>query len=284
MPHLTVNPLARNVHEFRMEFDSSTESQWFLLISDVHLDNPKCNRALLLKHLRKAQEREASVMIFGDLLCLMQGRNDRRGSKQALTPKQLTQPYFDAVSEDAYEFLKPFKNEIDLITYGNHETAIIRHNEMDPLKHLTLLLNQAEGSDVHLGGYGGWCYLKGQSSQTRSSLKMKYHHGSGGSSQVTKGAVSQQRAAATYDADIIVQGHIHQRQVTHHPREKINDAGRVMSYSQVHLRCPTYKDAWADGAFGWEIEKGMGPSPLGGWWLRVYWQDKRLKFEYQVAD
>lgn len=43
--------------------------QWYLLTSDWHWDNPKCNRELLRKHINQAKERNAKILVFGDLFC-----------------------------------------------------------------------------------------------------------------------------------------------------------------------------------------------------------------------
>ena len=282
----TVNSISRNVHEVRLTYDSRDDDQWFLLCSDIHLDNPKCNTKLFRKHLDQAKERNASVMIFGDLFCAMQGRNDRRGNKASIKPSQLAGAYFDNIANEAAEFLLPYADNIDLITYGNHETAIIRHNELDLIQRLVYQLNsekKPEDSRVEFGGYSGWVLIKHLRSSSSQSLRLKYHHGAGGGSPVTKGAIQQQRAAAMYDADIIVQGHIHQRQQTSFMRESITSAGVIRQREQVHLRMPTYKDAWADGAFGWEVEKALGPSPLGAWWLRTYYERDLIAFEFLPA-
>jgi UDP-2,3-diacylglucosamine pyrophosphatase LpxH len=53
-------------------------TQEYLLISDIHLDNPKCRRDLLKRHLDQAMEKKAPVFINGDLFCAMQGNKDRR--------------------------------------------------------------------------------------------------------------------------------------------------------------------------------------------------------------
>jgi UDP-2,3-diacylglucosamine pyrophosphatase LpxH len=55
------------------------KDQDVLMISDVHFDNPKCDRKLLKKHLDEAKRRNAKVLINGDLFDLMQGKNDKRG-------------------------------------------------------------------------------------------------------------------------------------------------------------------------------------------------------------
>jgi hypothetical protein len=35
------------------------------------------------------------------------------------------------------------------------------------------------------------------------------------------------------------------------------------------IRCGTYKDEFGDGAEGWANEKGMGPRPMGGYWMEI---------------
>ena len=54
----------------------------FLLLSDIHWDNPKCNRKLLKRHLDEAKEGGHPILINGDLLDLMGGKKDRRAIKR----------------------------------------------------------------------------------------------------------------------------------------------------------------------------------------------------------
>ena len=73
---------------FRVDLDRRGDSrQMFLLLSDLHIDNPKCDRRLLLKVLNEAVERNALILIFGDLFCLMQGKGDPRRSKADIRPE-----------------------------------------------------------------------------------------------------------------------------------------------------------------------------------------------------
>lgn len=57
--------------------------QWVLLRSDVHHDNPKCDQKLEKKHLDQAKEYNAIIIDNGDLFCAMQGKYDKRASKDA---------------------------------------------------------------------------------------------------------------------------------------------------------------------------------------------------------
>ncbi len=45
-------------------------------------------------------------------------------------------------------------------------------------------------------------------------------------------------------------------------------ANTVLDMDGFAIRGSTYKDEYVDGYEGWHTEKGRGPRPLGGWWLR----------------
>lgn len=70
-----------DVWRIREELGGERKEAIYLLISDIHFDNPHCDRALLKRHLDKALDIGATIMIFGDLFCAMQGKYDPRGSK-----------------------------------------------------------------------------------------------------------------------------------------------------------------------------------------------------------
>lgn len=96
----------------------------FMFTSDWHFDNPKCNRDLLFNHLDMARERNAKVIINGDLLCLMQGKYDKRGNKSAVLPEHNNDRYLQAVIEDTAKKLIPYKDLILQINTGNHESVV----------------------------------------------------------------------------------------------------------------------------------------------------------------
>jgi hypothetical protein len=139
----------RNIHEVTCQ-----SGQEFLLISDLHWDNPHCDRGLLKNHLDEAVKRNAAIILNGDTLCLMGGRYDKRADKSGVRPEHQVNNYLQAVTEDAANWFKPYAENILLIGYGNHETSIVKHTEFDPLLALTSILNYEAGTTVQLGGYG----------------------------------------------------------------------------------------------------------------------------------
>jgi len=179
----------------------------FLLLSDIHWDNPKCDRKLLKRHLDEAKAGGHPILINGDLLDLMGGKKDRRANKETVRPEHQVVNYFDAVVADCAKFFKPYAELIHLIAYGNHETAIINHQEFDCLKTFAHLIGRTEV----LGTYSGWVmYQFTTRKSSAQTLRIKYHHGSGGGGIVTRGAIQFNRMATMVEGvDIIWSGHVH---------------------------------------------------------------------------
>lgn len=242
--------------------------QWFLLSSDRHWDNPKSDLKLQKKHLDEAKERNAYVIDVGDFFCAMQGRNDRRGSKGDVRPEHQRSDYFTALVDTAVDWFKPYADRFLMIGYGNHETAIIKHNEIDLIAALTDRLK------VRKGRYGGYLRLnfrqKNLKNKGSQSLLIRYFHGSGGGGPVTKGTIQTNRRAIMWpDADIVVAGHIHERWQLDIEQERYNvHANKIMYKTQTHVQLPTYKKE--HGEDGWHDQRGAPPKPLGAAWLRVF--------------
>lgn len=56
----------KDAHVLDFEVSAKSPDVYLLLLSDLHWDNPHCDRALLKRHLDLALERNAAIMIFGD--------------------------------------------------------------------------------------------------------------------------------------------------------------------------------------------------------------------------
>ena len=119
--HMTTR-IERNVH--RIDFDK--DNARIALLSDIHWDNPKCDRKLLKSHLNYCLKNKIKVFINGDFFCLMQGKYDPRRSKKDILPEHNKANYIDAVIVDAVNWWSPYAEILTVIGYGNHETAILR--------------------------------------------------------------------------------------------------------------------------------------------------------------
>jgi len=257
---------SKNVHELIIDKLYAQVA----MLSDLHWDNPHCDRDMLKRHLDYCLEEDIPVMVNGDLFCCMQGRMDRRSNKSDIRPEHNNARYLDSIIETAVEWFLPYAHIIKLVGYGNHETAIIKFQETDILQRFVDLLNYKAGSNIQTGGYGGWLIVKQNSGWgSKYSTKVKYFHGSGGGGIVTKGAINLTRALETYENfDVFTMGHIHENSCRNDVRDTIEHhsvGGYVLKQKQLHLMLTgTYKEEYGDGSQGWHVERGAPIKPLGG--------------------
>ena len=243
-----------------------------LLLSDLHIDNPKCDRALLIRHLEEAKAADAPVLIFGDLFCAMQGKFDKRSSKGEMRPEHQQGNYLDALVKTTAEFFEPYRHLIKFITPGNHETAILGRHETDLTDRLAFALGCERGT---YAGWVVWVFEYEKSGGKVHTIPMAYHHGYGGGGPVTKDVIQTSRKAVYLpDAKIVVSGHTHDRWIVPITRARLKRTGEQVLDEQLHIKLGTYKDEYTAGK-GWAVEKGMPPKPLGGAWLHF----KPAKFE-----
>ena len=249
------------------------EPHEFLLASDIHLDNPKCDRDLFRKHLKQVQGKGGHALFFGDVLCLMQGKKDRRASKGSIRPEHLGSNYFDLVFSEAAEWLSPFASSILMMSDGNHETAVLGNQEIDPLGNVTRLMRDRYKSPVEHMRYQGWIWFtfyRNGSDRHHNSRRcaLFFHHGAWGGI-ITKGTMGGGRyASIAPDANILVNGHNHERTMVSHACYRLTSSGKQRVEQRWHLQTGTYKEEFDEGA-GWAVERIVMPKSLGGIWLRL---------------
>jgi Icc-related predicted phosphoesterase len=259
-----------NVHELQIEGKETK----IAMLSDLHWDNPKCDRDLLKKHLDYCKEHNIPVMVNGDFFCLMQGRGDNRRNKSDIRPEHNNAKYLDSIVTTAVEWFTPYADILTVIGYGNHETGIIKWQETDILQRFVDLLNLKCNSNVQTGGYGGWLIVKIMDNTKIFSTKIKYFHGSGGGGVVTKGALNLTRALEMYEGcDVYTMGHIHENSARNDVRDTLSHnayKGYYVSHKPIHLMITgTYKEEYQEGAKGWHVERGAPIKPVGGRFLTI---------------
>jgi len=234
-------------------------TQEIMFSSDWHIDNSKCNRKLLTKHLKEAEEKNSPVICAGDAMCLMQGKYDPRKSNSSLKPEHMT-TYLDDVIEDVATYLSQFK-----LTYiffeGNHESNIRERLGTDMLKRLVKEL-QHRGNNAYSYSYQGFIRFQFKINNTLSSVLYATHHGNWGG-VVSKGVQSVARYSSIFpQADIFHSGHTHDGWVVPDRRYWVTSQNMIKQKNQWHIKTPTYKDEFQGGR-GWAVEKIVKPKPLG---------------------
>ncbi len=263
---MTAKQISENVHFF-----TTNEHRIELFFaSDLHFDSKYSQRELLKKHLKHIQSKNGYAFFFGDEFDVMGTYRDPRSKAADIRPEYISskRSYLDLVIEDAYEFFKPFKDTIAFMSYGNHETSILRNHDTDPLQRLVGLLNSS-GAKIQLGGYSGYIKFIFQSNRVNvANSKLAYHHGKGGNAQRSKGILWSQIDTMLYsDADIIVSGHDHNK--LHDPSNVVyylTERGLIKHKSVDWLKLGSYKrNDTSPGIGGWEVEKGFLPKKMGGY-------------------
>ena len=113
--------------------------------------------------------------MFGDYFCCMQGKYDKRHSKSDLRPEHQKGDYFDALVRSELKFLNPYKDNITLIATGNHESSVLKKNEVDLTARLVDGLNASHrGSTVYKGGYGGYVKFEFIHKGKKQEILLKY--------------------------------------------------------------------------------------------------------------
>ena len=231
--------------------------------SDVHFDNPHCDRDLFKLHLDRARDEGAFIIFVGDVFDAMCGKNDRRGNKGALREEYKVPNYFDALVDVLYNFLKPYANNIISFSDGNHETSIRNHNEIDLTKRLVEKLNM-HNPKIQAMPYKCWnlfCFIK--KTGGGNTIRTLNFHGSGGASPVTRGTIGTARRAVNFQgADAFISGHSHQSFHVPTVYEITTQKGKVQKKIIHHVVCGCYKDETKKGD-GWAVEKGMNHKTLG---------------------
>lgn len=255
-----------NVHTIKQSFESDSRAA-LLMISDLHWDNPKCNRELLREHLDEAVDRGSPIVCFGDLFCAMQSTGDRRSAKPDLRPEHATGEYLDSLVNTAVDWFEPYKDNLALITLGNHETAVQKFHETNLIDRLAAGLRQ-RGGITRAGGYQGFVRYGMSYYTARKSATIFYHHGTGGGGYATKGMGDFIRMREQVEADVYVSGHIHRRNADDGLTMTLSQSGAIELRERHYVRTSTYKQEGHKPS-GFATERLMGPRPLGGHWLEV---------------
>ena len=270
--------------EVRFDRISKGWEQWVFMSSDRHHDNIHCDQKFEKMQLEQVKERDALIVDTGDLFCAMQGKYDPRSSLDELREEDKREDYLDAIVEHAVHFYQPYAKHFLLVGRGNHETNIRKRHGTDLTSNLVYGLNRASGNAVP-GGYGGWIRFMFTVHKTvMQSKKYRYYHGTGGGAPVTRGVIQTNRQAVYLpDADIVHTGHNHHSYIVPIKRERLSDMGQIKNDVVYYVRTPGYKDEWGDGFGGFAVEKGHGPRPIGGCWLRFYVEGSEIFSDATLA-
>ena len=281
-----ITTISRDSHEITFHPKKGKTEFWALLTSDRHHDNAHTDWDMERRHLQEAKERGAVVCDFGDLFCAMQGKYDPRSDVSQCRPEHQQGRYLDSLVETAYDFYKPYADNIFFLSPGNHEMSITKRHETDLTERLAERLGRSSAGTPVVGSYSGYLRfniprssgskVSGNGRNVRGNILLFYHHGYGGGGPVTRGVIQTNRMAVYLpDPDLVVTGHTHDSWVVPVGRSRITRSGKTYIDRQVHVKIPGYKDEYTGGD-GWHHHRGGPPKVQGAFWLRMYRSTKKI--------
>ncbi len=210
-------------------YNAIDEPHTITLMSDLHIGAIDTDYECIDTELKRAQEEGHRILLNGDLFDLIFPVDHKRFRPDTLHPHiQGRADILNATLEMAYDVLSPYKDSIDMIGLGNHESAAEKYHSVDII---ALLLDRlaTDNRRIAYGGYTGFVKYQFEKStgNNRLPLVIYYHHGSGGSAPVTRGMIDFNRKQTWVDADVIWLAHKHNR---------LSDA------TPQRMRCPVTGD------------------------------------------
>jgi hypothetical protein len=271
--------------------------QIFYAASDVHFGIKNCDIDSFKKELQEAKERNARIILNGDIFDAIFPRGDKRWNPSLLIDELANQDDAPLVAAEMMaDILEPYAELIDIIGMGNHEYAVYKYGQTNMTKLLFMMLNaKLNGKHkVAYGGYTGYLGYRFSDGNHKKILKILYHHGSGGSSPVTKGMIDINRKETNWDYDIFLFGHKHNKFVTANGRMqpvfRKDGTGYIYWTDNKSIQTGSfYRNYSAGEAEGTKIPpyeevKEHAPKPIGGVFFTVQLEQEWIKaFQTQTV-
>jgi len=194
------------------------------LMSDIHIGAPYVDYKKVAKEIQVAKDRGDWLLFNGDLYDAILVQDKKRFTGESLHPRlQNRNNILNEAVQWGTEMLAPVVDRIIMIGVGNHEFAVEKHHNYDPIQatiyELEKLLPKNSKHTIHHGGVTGFVDFRFRYANPSENKRnehgrrfvLYYHHGSGGAAPVTKGMIDFNRKAAWVNADLIWMGHKHNR-------------------------------------------------------------------------
>lgn len=233
-----------------------------MLMSDLHLGSSSCDEDAVKADLDWAKRENAQIYLLGDIVDMILPKDMKRYQPSAVVKGLRSEDdLVGGTVRYAAEFLDPYKDLIRMISEGNHEGSVLQYHGFDPI---SALIGTLDCGIVH-GGVGGYIQNRYacEGSNNVVNLRIRYHHGAGGSAPRTLGVMSlADMGAYSPDADIVWQGHKHNKFANGTTViEKLKSGTHEITYEkQVQLMTGGYLQP----NDGYALKKGLRPQNKGG--------------------
>jgi len=210
---------------------SAGKPAMIFFLSDLHAESPSCDLELARRIFERALKLKARIIINGDLFDVILPSDKKRTAVNAIRQEIIDMGLnvLGNIQLWVARFLQPYAHLIDVIGLGNHETAPIKHNLVDPIEELTKLLN-TESHIIHRGEYSGFITYILKPTKTRTHVyPIFHHHGKRGGKSL--GIIEFSDHLVHLDAiELMIMGHNHDTEVHWIPRSRRLRSGEIEEY------------------------------------------------------
>lgn len=256
MKVLSDNATTQKINDNVIEFKTKQKKPGIIWVSDAHFDSDKSEVGFLHSVLKKYPD--DYIVIGGDSIDVMQGRNDRRAMKGG----KFNRPdYFDAVADYVKSEIRDrYEHRIIGWLRGNHDNDIIRHQEVD-------LIGKRIAGDTPVGDTAGYIVVgieRAKGHYARTVIYYQHAPSSGGAR--SKGMLSVDIIRGKHpDASVYISEHIHNTWVHPENKEKfIMQTLRPVNELQWFVQNTTLKDEFKGERNHFYHERVKGGPPIIG--------------------
>lgn len=239
-----------DIYRGRIHLEKSPGRAILCLMSDLHLDAEAHDRELLIRDLKTAQKIGARISINGDVFDGILPSDRKRYHRAVSSANENRDDLINRMVFQAVDILKPYADQIDMISPGNHERSLLKYHHTDVTAMIVWALNQSRSPDlppIHQGSYRGFQqYVLAFTKQSNSVFTIYRHHGRGGSAPVTGGALDLDRIRKDFEADLYWIGHKHQSIQRKFTRISMGSKGRLKVREQRAVMSAGYTRQIAD--------------------------------------
>jgi len=183
--------------------------------SDPHFGASDVDYDLLDQERKKVLKRGDRLCVNGDVFDAILTRDTKRYEPTKLHKSlQGRNDLLNGAIDMAYSYYAPLASRIDMIGTGNHESALEKHHNVDPISLLVKRLNQLPDTQIAYGGYAGFVQYSFQDKPQNfqpQKFTVFYWHGSGGGNSLASSASEFEKKGFIEGADVFWIAHKHTR-------------------------------------------------------------------------